>query len=60
MNSVTEVGLSNFLKAAKGLFSINDATGETNWGFAMKTSEELQRRHRFYRETLGGAADELR
>lgn len=59
VNSVTEVGLGNFLRAMKGLFSINEGTGETNWSFALKTSEELQRRHRFYRETMGGAMEEI-
>ena len=59
INSITEVGAKNFLRAAQGLFSINDATGESNWAFAMKTSEELSRRHRFYRETLGGAQQEV-
>lgn len=59
INSITEVGAKDFLRAAQGLFSINDATGESNWAFAMKTSEELSRRHRFYRETLGGAQQEV-
>lgn len=59
INSLTEVGPLNFLKAVKGLTSINDATGETNWTFAMKTSEELQRRHRHYQETLGGAQEKV-
>jgi len=59
INSVTEVGGARFLKAVKGLFSINEGTGETNWRFAMDTSEELQRRHRHYNETLGGAQEKL-
>lgn len=59
MNSITEVGPINFLKAVKGLLSINDQTGETNWNFAMENSQELQRRHRNYNETLGGATDKL-
>lgn len=59
VNSMTEVGMVPFLKAMKGLFSINEGTGETNWAYAMKTSEELQRRQRFYRETLGGATEEI-
>lgn len=59
INSLTEVGPINFLRAAKGLFSINEATGETNWAFAMRTSEELQRRRRNYNETLGGAQDKM-
>lgn len=59
INSLTEVGPMNFLRAIKGLTSINEATGETNWSFAMKTSEELQRRHRHYNETLGGAQQKV-
>ena len=59
VNSLTEVGPLNFLKATRSLFSTNEVTGESNWGFAMKTSEELQRRHRNWHETLGGAMSEL-
>lgn len=59
INSLTEVGALNFLRAVKGLTSINEATGESNWSFAMKTSEELQRRHRHYQETLGGATEKV-
>lgn len=59
INSMSEVGPVNFLKAIKGLTSVNDATGETNWSFAMKTSEELQRRMRHYQETLGGAQEKV-
>jgi len=55
VNSLTEVGPINFLRAVKDLLSTNDRTGERNWNFAMTTSEELQRRHRNYMETLGGA-----
>lgn len=57
--SLHEVGPVNFLRAMKSLFSINDRTGDTNWSFAMNTSEELQRRHQNYVETLGGATDLL-
>jgi len=57
--SLHEVGSVNFLKAMKGLFSINERTGENNWQFALSTSEELQRRHQNYIETLGGAGKEL-
>lgn len=59
VQSMHEVGSVDFLKAIKGLFSVNDRTGEGNWQFAMKTSEELQRRHQNYIETLGGATDLL-
>jgi hypothetical protein len=59
VQSLHEVGPVDFLKAMKGLFSVNERTGETNWQFAMKESEELQRRHQNYIETLGGATDLL-
>lgn len=55
VQSLHEVGVVPFLKALKGLTSINERTGETNWKFAISTSEELQRRHQNYVETLGGA-----
>lgn len=55
MNSITEVGAANFLKAAWGLLKTDPETGERNWSFAMENSSELQRRHRNYFETLGGA-----
>lgn len=54
-----EVLPEQFLKGIKSLFSIGDRTGETQWQFAMRTSEELQRRHQNYVETLGGATDLL-
>jgi len=57
MNSITEVGPVNFLKAVKSLIQVDEVTGERNWTFAMKTSEELQRRHQNWFETLGGAQD---
>lgn len=59
MNSLTEVGPMNFAKAVAGLFSKNEATGETNWRFAMDTSEELARRHRHYVETIKGADEKV-
>jgi hypothetical protein len=59
VQSIMEVGPKEFLQASKSLFSINEATGESNWKFAMETSQELQRRHRNYRETLSGATEEL-
>lgn len=59
INSLTEVGPINFAKAVKGLFSVNEATGDTNWSFAMNTSEELARRHRHYVETFTGAQEKV-
>ena len=43
-------------KAVRGLFSVNEATGESNWQFAIKNSLELQRRDRNWAETLYGSA----
>jgi hypothetical protein len=55
VNSITEVGPVSFANAVRSLFSINDSTGETNFQFALAKSEELQRRHANWTETLGGA-----
>lgn len=55
VTSMREVGPPEFLRAAKGLFSVNEATGETNWQFAIQNSLELQRRDRNWEETLYGA-----
>jgi hypothetical protein len=55
VTSMREVGAPEFLRAAKGLFSVNEITGETNWQFAIQNSLELQRRDRNWEETLYGA-----
>ena len=59
VQSIHEVGSMNFLRAVKGVFSINERTGENNWQFAMRESEELQRRHTHFNETLSGAVEPL-
>jgi hypothetical protein len=59
VQSIHEVGVKEFTKAIAGMWSINERTSESNWQFAMKQSEELQRRHSHFQETLGGAADTL-
>lgn len=59
VNSMTEVGSRDFLREVSGLLSKEAETGENNWQFAMRNSEELQRRHRFYIETIGGAHDDI-
>jgi hypothetical protein len=59
VQSIHEVGAGRFLRAMRGLWSVNEATGESNWQFAMRESEELQRRHTHFQETLGGAGDQL-
>lgn len=58
-SSMAEVGPKSFLKAASSLLSINEETGNSNWQFAMKQSEELQRRSRNWVETMGGGMREL-
>jgi len=54
--SVREVGAGPMAKAVRGLFSVNEATGESNWQFAIQNSLELQRRDRNWAETLYGSA----
>jgi len=54
--SVKEVGAEPFAKAVRGMFSVNEAIGESNWQFAIKNSLELQRRDRNWAETLYGSA----
>jgi hypothetical protein len=51
VQSLQEVGPMNFAREVKDLLKPG---GQANWKFAMETSEELQRRHRNYQETLGG------
>ncbi len=58
-NSMQQVGPLNLLKAYQSLFSINDKVGETNWRFAMDTSEELSRRQRHYMETFRGSQENV-
>lgn len=58
VNSVAEVGVKNFAQAVSSLFSKDATTGESNWTFAMQTSEELQRRSRNWRDTTVGAHKE--
>jgi hypothetical protein len=59
INSITEVGPLRFAKAVATLFSRDDLTGETNWRFAMDTSEELQRRTQHWFEQIGGAEKQV-
>jgi predicted ABC-type ATPase len=55
-NSIKEVGGEGFLDAAMSLFNDN-GRGESNWDFAMRTSEELQRRHQNFMEQVSGAQE---
>jgi hypothetical protein len=57
--SMKEVGPLNWLKALKSLVSIDPVTGERNYQFAMRSSEELQRRDRNAFESLYGATGTL-
>lgn len=54
ISSMAEVGPVNFLKAMRSMVSVNEATSENGWQFAMRSSEELQRRSRNWSETMGG------
>lgn len=58
VNSVAEVGVKDFSSAMSNLLTKDATTGESNWAFAMKTSEELQRRSRNWRDTTVGAYKE--
>ncbi|MBZ5616243.1 MAG: hypothetical protein LAO23_19720 [Acidobacteriia bacterium] len=58
VNSLAEVGVANFAREFKGLMSADPITGQRNWDFAMQKSEELQRRHQQWTDTLGGAHEE--
>jgi hypothetical protein len=55
MLSIKEIGAGPFVRELTGLLSKNDELGERNWTFAMKSSQELQARHRNWQETLTGA-----
>jgi hypothetical protein len=55
-NSINEVGGVAFRDAAASLFNDN-GRGETNWAFAMRTFDELQRRHQNFMETVSGAQE---
>lgn len=59
VQSVKEVGIKDFSKELTGLMSTYPQTGESNWAFAMRESQELQRRTRHYNETLGGAQEKV-
>lgn len=54
VQSVAEVGAKRFSEASVKLWMMNEEIGKMNWDFAMETSEELQRRHQHYFETLRG------
>lgn len=58
VNSMTEVGITNFAKEMAGV--IGQAPGEhANWKLAMDKSEELQRRMRNFQELISGHGSEI-
>jgi hypothetical protein len=52
VNSITEVGVANYLKAQATMFAREG--GETRWNFAIRNGEELQRRHKNYVDNVQG------
>jgi hypothetical protein len=52
--SMGEVGPKNFLNAVKSLYGQSPELGLSNSQYAMKWSEELQRRERHWQDTIGG------
>lgn len=55
--SAREVGLPNFLEALTSLLSRGERDTENNWQFALRKSEELQRRHQNFNEQVRGAQE---
>jgi hypothetical protein len=59
IQSINEVGAKPFFDEVMNLNAKDEATGETNWDFAINKSLELQRRSRNWQETLGGASEQI-
>ncbi len=59
VQSINEVGAKPFFDEVMNLNAKDEATGETNWQFAIRKSLELQRRSRNWQETLGGASEQI-
>ena len=59
ITSIREVGMKNYLEAAKSLYSIDEATGESNHDFMMRNSLEMQRRDRNARNLVFGDTNTL-
>lgn len=57
--SAKQVGAGNLLKAYASLFKTDPKTGDSQWTWAIKNSEELQRRERYWQETFGGTYKDL-
>jgi hypothetical protein len=57
--SSRQVGTTNFLRAVQDLYGRSPSLTEANHEFAMKWSEELQRRERHWQDTIFGAHSEI-
>lgn len=57
VQSAQEAGIGAFAQQMKNILT-DLPSGQRSWRYAMDTSEELQRRHRHWNETLGGAYQE--
>jgi len=57
--SMRQVGPVNFLKAVTDLYGKSEEIGVSNSEFAMKWSEELQRRERHWQDTIAGEHKEI-
>ncbi len=57
--SLAEVGPKDFAHAVKSMYSVDEATGESNYQMIMGKLDELQNRSRTWSQTLTGAADEF-
>lgn len=57
--SMSEVGPKRFLDAARSLYGQSPELGLSNSEFAMKHSEELQRRERHWQDTIAGQHNEI-
>jgi hypothetical protein len=57
--SMGEVGPKNFLNAVRSLYGQSPELGLSNAKFAMKWSEELQRRERHWQDTIAGEQSSL-
>jgi len=57
MNSISEVGGREFADAAGSLLNEGPVRGEKNWDWAIRTFDELQRRHQNWMENVSGAQE---
>lgn len=57
--SSREVGTMNFMSAFKSMFFQSPTMMKANWDFALRNSEELQRRERHWQDTIAGQGREI-